>query len=421
MDHFLFACVKINNFLKSTEIVYVIIEVGDSMTRFTDNQKGSSHFFGDYKKARILDYEQMNEHLDQLKICQEHQEIGTTTFGYPIRYFTYGHGPNHVILTAGTHAVELITNCFLIHFMEYLEKYPETIDQDTYTLHFIPILNPEGTIVLTSAIRTVIPRTTSPFWEELFCIQYYMNAKVEDSYVLENQNQEDKLQMWMFRYATPDCIDDKHKNLKKSIARIIEKQKLPRGVMAQWSSNGVGIDLNANVWNPRYEKEVLMGKPVYHELRLNQISMTSPGPVGCPFRLPEFQLEPENKALFHFYETLIEKENVLGSFIYHACGNLIYYIDPPNDSYNRIVAQTYQKYTGYQVLSKQRPTTVDYVLKKRLKGTLLIELGNIRATPLSQFVDSIDSVYSHIMEDNTKAIIETIKTMKIQIHNYQKN
>ena len=111
MDHFLFACVKINNFLKSTEIVYVIIEVGDSMTRFTDNQKGSSHFFGDYKKARILDYEQMNEHLDRLQRFTEQAPIGYTTFHYPIRHFTYGTGENHVILTAGTHSVELITNC----------------------------------------------------------------------------------------------------------------------------------------------------------------------------------------------------------------------------------------------------------------------------------------------------------------------
>ena len=32
------------------------------------------------------------------------------------------------------------------------------LDSKQFTLHFIPILNPEGTIILTSAIRTVIPR-----------------------------------------------------------------------------------------------------------------------------------------------------------------------------------------------------------------------------------------------------------------------
>lgn len=395
-----------------------------------EDKKG--HLIGDYQNHRILDYEQMNDRLDHLKICIEQKEIGRTTFDYPIRHFTFGNGPYHAILTAGTHAVELITNCFLIQFMEYLEANPEVIDPSVYTLHFIPILNPEGTIVLTSAIRTVIPRETTPFWEELFCIQYYMNAKVEDDYVLNMKDQDTKLQMWMFRYATPDCIDKKHEKLKKSIQKIIQEQHLPKGVMAQWSSNGVGIDLNANVWHPRYEKEMIERKPVYHELRLNQISMISPGPIGCPYRLSKFQLEPENGALLNFYQTLMQKEKVIGSFIYHACGNLIYYLDEKSEKikrengkdyteYNESVAITYQKYTGYKILSNHKETTMDYVLKKILPGTLLIELGNIRATPLSQFVDSIDCVYTNIINDNKKAIIETLKTMKLQYEKSQKN
>ena len=52
------------------------------------------------------------------------------------------------------------------------------------------------------------------------------------------------------------------------------------------------------------------------------------------------------------------------------------------------------------------------MLKKILPGTILVELGNIRSTPLSQFIDSIDLVYSHIMNDNKKALIETIEMMK---------
>lgn len=395
------------------------------MTYMIEDKKGTHRFIGDYKTSRILDYEQMNERLDQLKLCVEQKEIGRTTFDYPIRHFTFGNGPYHIILTAGTHAVELITNCFLIQFMEYLEANPEVVDRDVYTLHFIPILNPEGTIVLTSAIRTVIPRETKPFWEELFCIQYYMNSKVEDTYVLEQKDQDNKLQMWMFRYATPDCIDAKHEKLKRSIQKLIQEQKLPKGVMAQWSSNGVGVDLNANVWNPRYDEEIKQGKPVYHELRLNQISMTSPGPIGCPYIPPKFQLQPENGAILNLYQTLLQKEKVIGSFIYHACGNLIYYLDEDNQKkigdYNKIIATTYQKYTGYKILTNQRPTTMDYALKKRLPGTLLIELGNIRATPLSQFVDSIDCVYTNIIHDNTKAIIETLKTMKLQYEKSQKN
>ena len=212
------------------------------------------HLIGDYQDHRILDYEQMNDRLDHLKICIEQKEIGRTTFDYPIRHFTFGNGPYHAILTAGTHAVELITNCFLIQFMEYLEANPEVIDQVLYITFYSNFKSRRYNCTYKCDSYSDSKRNDS-FWEELFCIQYYMNAKVEDDYVLNMKDQDTKLQMWMFRYATPDCIDKKHEKLKKSIQRIIQEQDLPKGVMAQWSSNGVGIDLNANVWHPRYEKE----------------------------------------------------------------------------------------------------------------------------------------------------------------------
>ena len=51
------------------------------------------HLIGDYQDHRILDYEQMNDRLDHLKICIEQKEIGRTTFDYPIRHFTFGNRP----------------------------------------------------------------------------------------------------------------------------------------------------------------------------------------------------------------------------------------------------------------------------------------------------------------------------------------
>lgn len=395
---------------------------GDDMENWKDTKKGSCCLFGDYSGHRILDFDEMNEQLNQLVHFKEQEAIGMTTFQYPIRHFTYGTGPYHVILTAGTHASELITNCFLIHFMKELDQHM-FLDSKQFTLHFIPILNPEGTIILTSAIRTVIPRKITPFWEELLCIQYYTNSRLEDNYVIEKEDKDNKLQMWMFRYADSNCIPKKHKQLRESVKEIIETEKLPKGAMIAWSSNGVGIDLNANVPNPRYIKAMRQKIPFYHELRLNQISMTSKGPIGCPFRSNQFQFEPENKAIIRLYKDLIKKEKVLGSFIYHACGNLIYYLDETdekvnkensiqNTKYNLQIAKKYQEATGYRILKDHKETTVDYMLKKILPGTILVELGNIRSTPLSQFIDSIDLVYSHIMNDNKKALIETIEMMK---------
>ena len=370
---------------------------------------------GNYKTLRTLDYEEMNEHLDRLQRFTEQAPIGYTTFHYPIRHFTYGTGENHVILTAGTHSVELITNCFLIHFMEELDQNPNLVDPNLFTLHFIPILNPEGTIILTSALRTVIPRTCTPFYEELTCLQYYMNSRLEDEYALKKEDHGNKLQMQMFRYADANCIDPKHKELRKSVQKMITS--LPEGVMIAWSSNGVGVDLNANIEHPRYEGEVLKKIPVYHELRLNQISKTTPGPVGCPFRGDTFSLEPENQALLNFYHALMQAEKVVGSLIYHACGNQIVYLDEKygiskeEAEYNRKIALAYQEMTKYDVLVQSRPTTMDYILKTKLPGTILIELGDIRSTPLSQFISCIHSVYDHILEDNQKAIVKTIHTM----------
>lgn len=75
-------------------------------------------------KNRILDFEQLNECLDNFTIIKEEVPLGNTQFGYPIRHFSFGSGENHVIITAGTHSTELITNQYVIHFMEQLEKNP---------------------------------------------------------------------------------------------------------------------------------------------------------------------------------------------------------------------------------------------------------------------------------------------------------
>ncbi|MBS7020785.1 MAG: hypothetical protein KH135_02800 [Firmicutes bacterium] len=403
---------------------------------FKDNHKKLQVHDSDNESSKIMDFEEMNLWLDGLKgtKIKEVEPIGFTTFHYPIRHFVYGHGKNHVILTAGTHAAELITNHFLIHFMNTILNQNDLIDETDYTLHLIPILNPEGTIIVTSAIRTVIPRKTTPFWEELFCMQYYMNSKLEDQYVIDKNDHDNKLQMWMFRYADVNCISKIHDALKKNVEQIIKEQHLPEGVLSQWSSNGMGIDLNANVKYTRYYKETIEKIKVPHILRLNQISNTFPGPIGCPFQNQEFAYEKENEALLHFYHKLINEEQVIGSLIYHSCGNYVYYLDKEEMEnpyrkeygekefqYNHEVAKVDAKVTGYRLLKDKKYTTMDALLKTMLPGTLLIELGNIRSNPLSQFIDTIDNVYTNIMEKNTEAIPIVLEEMRKQYgKNYQK-
>ena len=74
--------------------------------------------------GKILDYDEMNDILDSLdsNFIKKEKSIGYTYFGYPINHYVYGHGKYHVIITGGTHSAELISNVFVIRFMEKLSK-----------------------------------------------------------------------------------------------------------------------------------------------------------------------------------------------------------------------------------------------------------------------------------------------------------
>ena len=226
--------------------------------------------------GKILDYEEMLYHLDQLdsNVIRKMPPIGYTTHGYPIPHYTYGTGSAHVILTAGTHATELIGNCFLIHFMEQLSNRLIDLDPAKITLHFLPILNPEGTIIVTSAIRALIPRDTSEITEQFLATTYYGNCKIDDT-------GDTSLCLDMFSHATWDMIDDKHTKLKRHLQLLDEQYHYPKGVMIAWSSNGNGIDLNSNVVPTKYLKDTLEGNKVYGEGHRRLLCLTERGSYGC--------------------------------------------------------------------------------------------------------------------------------------------
>lgn len=158
---------------------------------------------------KILDYEEMLDLLDSLNpdIIKKEGAIGKSEFGEDILSYSYGQGDNHVILTAGTHSSELIGNIFLLRFMKRLSDRETEVDKK-FTLHFIPIVNPDGTIINTSAIRTVIPRDVSEIEEQMSCLQFYLNSVMDDNNALKG-NKENKIIHKMFQYATPLCISDK--------------------------------------------------------------------------------------------------------------------------------------------------------------------------------------------------------------------
>lgn len=165
----------------------------------------------------------------------------------------------------------------------------------------------------------------------------------------------------------------------------------------------------------------------YGNLRQNTIVINNLGPVGCPSITKEFVLEKENEALISFYKNLIRDHKVIGSLIYHSCGDIICYLDHMEDSnpwnsaygaketsYNKKVAKTYGNETGYKKVEPTTYTTMDAKIKSILPGTLLIELGGIRSTPLSQFIEGDNIGYTKTILQNRKALAPTFETMREQ-------
>ena len=383
--------------------------------------------------GKILDYDEMNDILDGLdsKIIKKKKPIGYTYFGYPIDHFVYGHGKYHVIITGGTHSSELISNVFVIKFMEKLCNKEIDIDKNLYTIHFIPIVNPEGTIIVTSAIRSLIPRNISDEEEQTYCLAYYRNSYIEGNYVNKYGDRDYKLQQMMFRHATPDILDDRHKVLKDYLNSLFKENNLPTGCMINWSSNGRGVDLNSNIENSSLISRVENGEEIYASLHLNNIRRDKLGPLGCPYFSKKGEIEKENEALLNFYSEIKMEHNLIGSFIYHSCGDIVYYLGEAKKKNpwvnltkeakekNYDVAKVYADKTGYKLDGLEIYTTMDSKLKSLFPVSLLIELGGVRATPLSQFMDldlegssdEFKMVYSKIINDNILAIIDTLPVM----------
>ena len=373
---------------------------------------------------RILDYDEMNELLSSLDNIKKCEPIGFSNFGYSI----YGHGENHVIITGGTHASELISNIFVIRFMEKLSKGEISIDTDLYTLDFIPFVNPEGTIIVTSTIRSLIDLDMNESVAQTYCLTYYRNSYIEDMFADKYNDKDDKISHLMFRHFDPSVIGGE---LGKSISNIIAKYNLPRGCTINWSSNGRGIDLNSNIECGEFVDRVKKDEKIYNTLHLNGIRRDLPGPLGCPY-YKYGEIEPENMALLKFYDFISKEYNLIGSFIYHSCGNIVYYLgkanskNPWNENFgkkevsnNLKCAKKYASSINYKMDGMEKCTTMDSKLKSLYPVTLLIELGSVRSTPLAQFMDldipgsseDFKYVYSKIIEDNTKAILETIPVM----------
>ena len=118
----------------------------------------------------ILDYNECQKIMDSFNntiITEKPPLAYTNNEKLPIRHFTLGNGKKHIIVTAGQHSNEIITVTFVFNLMNYLIK--NNISFESLTIHFIPILNPEGYLINTSAIRNKLGRNITEKCRFIYC------------------------------------------------------------------------------------------------------------------------------------------------------------------------------------------------------------------------------------------------------------
>jgi len=356
----------------------------------------------------MLDYEQVNEKLTNMNKIKKSEPLGLSTFGLPISHYTYGNGINHVVISGAIHGSEIITTDLVLYLMENIPNY---IDNNLFTIHFIPILNPEGYLISTSAIRSIIPREM-PMHESQQIIKKYIKDYNAHDYSYQNT----------FSEVDYTCIPNKYDALRNNIKKICETYNIPKGTLQVWSSNGNGIDLNQNCPFNKKLEYIKRGKTLHGNGSYGNIVVTKPGPIGCPSKKIEFEYEPETKCFRNFLLKLKHNPNInLCAYLnYHSAENTIFYKPLSNlypddmisnikklSKYNENIAKKYSTHTSHELYNGETKfCCFNDMLRLEIPGDILIELCPTEGNPLSAYDDT---VYKTIINENLLAAIETIK------------
>lgn len=404
------------------------------------------------QRNKILDYEQVLDKLNEITskgVITKDEIIGNTEYGLPISQYLIGNGDRNIVITGATHGCEIITTDFILNLMDditnnYSEWKPYLKD---YTIRFIPILNPEGYIISTSAIRKIIPRDMPLDEAEKICKKYYLYYKNDDL-----SEKDLKKHQEMFKDIDYTCIPDQYSKIRESIKNIFEKYPdLPKGCLQTWSANGNGIDIQANTeYNVNIEKMKQGATIPMKSSRQNNIDTSHPGPINCAFysdsydEKSQFKLEKETEAILNLLEHLNKENKLFGYLNYHSTGGVIYQrpaIKPDNlnfsdqtigknEIFNFICSMVYanqavrdkQKKTPYFIspfgdtsndienrqVRNSRANSTNDIIRLKHPLDLLIELSAMGGNPIGPYGD-INGNYNHTMSTNKAALKQLLK------------
>lgn len=356
----------------------------------------------------ILDYETCQKIMDSYKgIITEREPIGwTANEKLPIRHFTLGSGPKQVVVTGGQHANEIITVTFVLNLMSYLVK--NNIVFEDLTIHFIPILNPEGYVVISSAIKERLGKNSTDSEKIKFCFDYYKAFRNDTI----NRDNPFKQHQKIFEEINNNSIKG-YSILKDSVGEILIHH--PKGSIIDWASNGNGIDLNANT-KINIKKEGTLNKTIAY----NNIRADIPSPIGHPGNNQSKNFTQEVEVI-SLQQLLDKLKNSCTMFLnYHSVGGLIYQ-RPENDdkfitSYNYILSKFYQENTiknasKYDIVKGQsgRAISVNDQLRQKYPGNILVELSPMGGNPIGPFGDPIN--IKNTIESNIYSFIYTMSNL----------
>ncbi len=356
----------------------------------------------------ILDYETCQKIMDSYKgIITEREPIGwTANEKLPIRHFTLGSGPKQVVVTGGQHANEIITVTFIIELMNYLSK--NNIVFEDLTIHFIPMLNPEGYVVISSAIKEKLGKNSTDSEKIKFCFDYYKAFRNDTI----NKDNPFKQHQKLFEEINSSSIRG-HNILKDAVGEILIHH--PKGSIIDWASNGNGIDLNANT-KINIKKEGTLNKTIAY----NNIRADIPSPIGHPGNNQSKNFTQEVEVI-SLQQLLDKLKNSCTMFLnYHSVGGLIYQRPEKDDkfitSYNYILSKFYQENTiknasKYDIVKGQsgRAISVNDQLRQKYPGNILVELSPMGGNPIGPFGDPNN--IKNTIESNIYSFIYTMSNL----------
>lgn len=270
--------------------------------------------------------------------------LGRTASGLPIKHYALGNGFKHILVLGGERGNDIINSQAIYFLMSYLAQKISNENLDnllaSYTFDFVPVLNPEGYIITTSAIDYFI-RSSTQNQADIESIDYDLIINLFKKYVEAYSKCSDE--NWspihnslysyqeLFSGIDENCISKEYKDVMNQVRMLHKKYGLPYETMCNFVSNGNGIDILVNKNNERLFKDIDNAMKVEQCLYNNDVAFRNvpisyPSSKGCPSKGKDkdgntiFELENENLALLNYAKDLSNKDHSI-IFLVSSCTN----------------------------------------------------------------------------------------------------